>query len=82
VFDQFYPVGGFYSSEPTLLIYSIMEELNTNGPVSVCFHVYESFFNIFKTNPTGVYSQDAINAYIAANGADTLEGGHAVTLVG
>lgn len=51
---------------------ALMYEIFSNGPVQVCFNVFESFYDFFRANPTGIYSSTA--------GASL--GGHCVRVVG
>lgn len=54
----------------------IMEDVFQKGPVSIGFKVYQSFYDFFAQNPTGVYS----NLVRPQN--DRPIGGHAVVIVG
>jgi len=54
----------------------IMEDVFQRGPVSIGYLVYESFYDYFGRNPTGVYSQ------LIQPPNDRPIGGHAVDIVG
>ena len=51
-------------------------EVYANGPISVAFSVYNSFYTFFQQNPTGIYSAAAQPA------GDALAGAHAVVILG
>jgi len=54
----------------------IMAELFTKGPVTAGFKVYQSFYDWFNKNPTGVYTTAAQPAN------DRYIGGHAIDIIG
>jgi hypothetical protein len=53
---------------------AIMAEIISYGPVCVGYMVYQSFYDFFQKNPTGIYQTRPEN--------DTEIGGHAVVVVG
>lgn len=54
----------------------VMAEVYTKGPVTVGFKVYQSFYDFFRANPTGIYSEEAQPRN------DRYIGGHAVNIMG
>lgn len=48
----------------------------------MAYTVYSSFQTYFQDHPMGAYNQEARNEYIANNGSDPKDGGHAVIIVG
>ena len=54
----------------------IMEEIYTFGPVTTGYTVYNSFYDFFQRNPTGVYKESDQPP------GDLPLGGHAVNIVG
>jgi len=66
-----YKAGAFLSLGNNNLT-QYMTELSTNGPLQMCFNVYENFYSFFDATPTGTYSSYSGN----------LVGGHCVKLVG
>ena len=73
--SDIYAVVGPNDDQPTR-IQKIQQEILTNGPVTVGYTVYNSFFTFFENTPTGIYSSAAQPA------GDTIDGGHAVDIVG
>jgi len=53
-------------------VQAIQLEVSTNGPVQVCFTVYDNFFTFFGNWPTGIYNQTS----------GSVAGGHCVKLIG
>jgi C1A family cysteine protease len=51
-------------------------EIYANGPISVAFSIYDSFYTFFEQNPTGIYSSEVQSV------GDTLLGTHAVVVLG
>jgi len=64
------------NDDQTTRIQKIQQEILTNGPVTVGYSVYDSFFTFFESNPTGIYSSAQRVA------GDPLDGMHAVDLIG
>ena len=54
----------------------IMEDIFTYGPITTGFTVYNSFYQFFKQNPTGVYTTESQPP------GDLPIGGHAVVVLG
>lgn len=54
----------------------IMEDVYTYGPVTTGFSLYESFYNFFKNNPTGIYGDKDHPE------GDPFAGGHAINIIG
>lgn len=52
---------------------SIQREIATNGPVPVCWQMYDNFLDFFQANPKGIYSTTS---------GGTFVGGHCTKLVG
>jgi cathepsin B len=51
---------------------AMMHEIYTNGPIQVCFTVYDSFYSFFRQYPNGIYT--------TPSGASL--GGHCVKIIG
>ena len=75
----------FVISQPNdsneVIAQKIREEVFTNGPVSAAFSVYQSFYDFFKPNPTGISTSRIYTAAIQPRG-DVLEGAHAISIIG
>jgi hypothetical protein len=60
----------------------IMEEVYTNGPVTVAYDVYQSFYDFYDPTKNPSYSPTGVYTANDKPPNDTLVGGHAVDIIG